>query len=84
MYLHNEELYVGMRCLANFKVSFDYELMYNSFVPVEIIAEYPNWWLVEVLPHRNPVRSWGVTKPYKMTIDKFNLINDLVILRSMK
>ena len=44
-------------------------------VPVFVLAEYPRFYLVSVLPHYNPVSCFGKSKIYNVTIDKFDLNN---------
>lgn len=49
------------------------ELIRDVWLPVKILAEYEYFFLAEVMPHTNPKQSWGISKPYRVTIDKFAL-----------
>lgn len=49
------------------------ELIRNVWLPIKILAEYEYFFLAEVLPHINPKQSWGISKPYRVTLDKFAL-----------
>ena len=46
-------------------------------VPVKVIAETRHFYVVEVLPHLNKMLSWGTSKPYRVTIDKFDLNSEV-------
>lgn len=81
MKLTEKDLFVGGRYLANFRGSFCTELLERVFIPIKILAEYPRFFVVEVTPHRNPIRSWGMSTPYRMTIDKFNLKMGEIIVK---
>lgn len=39
-------------------------------VPVRILEEYPTYYVLEVLPHASGV---GVSMPYRITIDKWEI-----------
>lgn len=45
-------------------------------VPIRILYEYRHYYVAEVLPHANPVCAWEVSKPYRITIDKFDIIKE--------
>lgn len=49
------------------------DLIKNTWLPIKVLAEYEYFFLAEVLPHINPKQSWGISKPYRVTIDKFAL-----------
>lgn len=68
-----KELHVGNRVEAMFKVNPSGDLFDDVWLPVKVIQEYEYFWVCRVLPHRNPKHSWGISRPYIMTIDKFNL-----------
>lgn len=47
-------------------------------VPVFVKDEYPNFYVCEVLPHRNTnVASFGDSRPYTVTIDKHDVKSGL-------
>lgn len=48
---------------------------YGHYIPVEIIGDYPNFYLCNVLPHINPInKGFKVySKPYKITINKWDI-----------
>lgn len=48
---------------------------YLHFIPVEIIEEYPSFYLCNVLPHINPMnKGFKIqSKPYKITINKWDI-----------
>lgn len=57
------------------RVRFDYmgmDTYKEIYLPIVVKAEYPTWYLCEVLPHMNP-RGWKTSTPYPMTISKWNL-----------
>ena len=76
-----KDLHVGTMLRAKFKNNPDNYIFGNVFLPLKITAEYPNWFLCEVQPHVNPVNSWGISKPYPMTIHKFSLRSGDVVIR---
>ena len=78
--LRNKDLYVGMTCKANFKTNPDYHVFGDVFIPVKIIAEYPKWWLTEVIPHKNP-HGQGISSPYKMTLNKWDVEKGFIIIK---
>ena len=49
------------------------DLIKGVWLPVKIVAEYPRFFVAEVLPHYNPNGNWGMSKPYKVTLDKFGI-----------
>ena len=46
----------------------------NWWIPAKVIAEYPYFLLVEILPHTNPIESLGESKPYRIALNKVSLI----------
>ena len=48
----------------------------DSKVPVRVISDDSQFYTAEVLEHKNEVISWGPSKPYRVTIDKFELNNE--------
>ena len=53
-------------------------------VPVEILQEYPNYFLVMILPHENP-KGFGMSRPYKTTITKNDFQNGWVkVIRKIR
>lgn len=73
--LKSNELFVGMEIEAWFKTSPD-TAVWNQFIPCRIIDERQNFFVCEVLPHKNP-KGWGISEPYRMTINKFSLDHGL-------
>ena len=49
------------------------DLLRGVWIPVRIEAEYPKYFVCTVLPHNNPVLSWGESKPYRYCINKMAL-----------
>ncbi len=72
--LRAEDIFIGNKLEVNFKrTNPDSEIFNDVYIPVKIIKEYADWFLCEVLPHKNPVRSYGASRPYMMTIHKHEL-----------
>ena len=46
----------------------------DTKIPVRVLDEYSDWYLVDVLPHIS--RYTRGSKPYRLTIDKFDLQNE--------
>ena len=46
----------------------------DVWMPVEILEEYPTWMLAEVKQHLNPNGGFKGSKPYKIGINKMNLL----------
>ena len=68
------ELHEGMYISAAFRTNLSWDLYNNVFLPLKVISESKKFYTCEVLPHRNPSGySFGMSKPYIMTIDKFDL-----------
>lgn len=42
----------------------------DVWLPVKIIAEYPKFLIGEVQPHVNPNNSFGISKPYRIGLNK--------------
>ena len=70
--LREEDLYTGREVEAKFAVNPD-PYLYNCYIPVKIGKEYPKWWDSTVLPHINPNESQGISKPYPMSIKKWDI-----------
>ena len=68
----------GRDIYAKLNSSFDAFLYRDFWLPVHVIEERPKWLFVEVLPHKNPNESFGISKPYKMTLDKNDIHNGLI------
>lgn len=45
----------------------------NSKVPVKVTADNERFYTVEVLPHYAKEGSYAISKPYSVTIDKWDL-----------
>lgn len=71
--LRESDFCVGKRIFAKFKVNPDQLIFRDVYLPLMIVAEYPEWWLCEVLSHKNPY-GWGMSQPYKVTIRKHDII----------
>ncbi len=57
-----------------------YPFWYEQFVPIEVMAEYDTFYVVKVLPHTKPGFSFGQAWPYTVTIDKFDLDTNVMIV----
>ena len=56
------------------------ELIRGVWLPVRILQEYEKFFLCEVLPHHNPILSWGLSKPYKLCLNKMAIkLNEIKI-----
>ncbi len=76
------ELTVGKSYNAKFchMNTVDSEIFPNSYIPIYVVKRYRHFWLVEVTPHKNPVRSQGMSTPYKLTITPHQLLcRDVVV-----
>ena len=69
---------------ATFKTNPDSAVFDNVFLPIKVLKEYDNWFLCEVIPHRNPRHSYGISKPYKVTIDKYDLSHGVVVVKEFR
>ena len=49
---------------------YDTTILNGVWLPVRIIEEYAKYFVCLVLPHRNPVQCWGISKEYKLCINK--------------
>ena len=49
-------------------------------VPVQILGDYGMWWLVDVLKHRAAHSMFGDSEPYKVTIDKLDVLRGIISL----
>ena len=54
----------------------------GAAVPVKIMAEYHNFLVGIVLPHKNP-KGMGQSKEYRITLDKFDLETGSMVLSTM-
>ena len=81
-FLSVDDLFVGRKIRAMFSTNPDSSIFDGVFLPLEIIAEYPNYFVCNVLPHRNPNRSWGISKPYRMTVNKFSVKVGEILVKS--
>ena len=79
--LRNDDLFVGLNCRALFKSNPDAYAFDGMYLPITIIAEYPKWWLAEVLPHKNP-RGHGLSSPYRMTMYKWDVDKGFVVVKA--
>ncbi len=48
---------------------------YKAWIPLEIVEDYPDFYLCEVLPHINPLNKGFkiYSKPYKVTLHKHDI-----------
>ena len=63
---------------GNIKIKFykgtpDDSLFTKFWMPAKVIADYEKFFIVEILPHLNPYRNFGKSKPYRMGINKTRL-----------
>ena len=72
-YLKEKDIKPGMLIRAKFTVNPDKAIYDGYYLPLIVIAEYDRFFQCEVLPHRNPNMSYGMSAPYPMTINKFAL-----------
>lgn len=72
-FLTNNDFYIGKTIRALFKTNPDESVFGNVYLPCLVVREHPTWWDCVVLPHRNPHNSYGMSKPYPMSISKFAL-----------
>lgn len=61
----------------------DDSLFADFWMPAEIIAEYEKFFIVEILPHYNPYRNYGKSKPYKLGINKMRVYFNEVEIKEM-
>ena len=56
--------------------------IFNGFyIQARVIKEYKKYILIEILPHHNPNRPWGISESYRMCINKTDIwIGNTVIL----
>ena len=82
MFLDAKDIHEGAYLEAKFRITSDYSVWGEVFVPIYIEKEYPNFFLCTVLEHKNPTRqAMGMSEPYPMTIDKHNLKKQDVLVR---
>lgn len=75
--------YTGKEMLLKWNDSPD-TIWDDCWIPVKIIAEYPRYLVAEVLPHINPNRSMGKSKPYRIGVNKMNLLFKGIELKEQK
>ena len=57
-----------------------YANWHGQAMPVKVIAEYPNYFVVEVQPHLNTNRcAFGESNKYTVTLDKWDLRNGVFV-----
>lgn len=75
------KLLKALRVNQKARVKLDYfmgtDTYKDIYLPIVVKAEYPTWYLCEVLPHMNP-RGWKTSAPYPVTISKWNLAHGFV------
>lgn len=79
-YYDSESLYVGAEAEALFRTAPDSYVWGEMYMPIVVTHEYPNFFVCEVLPNRHP-HGFGMSQPYRMTIDKFDLDHGLMRVR---
>ena len=57
---------------------------YGISVPVEVLEEYPRWYLCLVLPHMNPAGFGRESIPYRITIPKHDITSGFVQIRKLR
>jgi len=78
-----KQLKVGDKIEGVFDTNPSSELFKDVWLPMVVLYEYEKFYTCEVLPHRNPRHSWGLSKPYIMTIEKFDLLKGFVRCRPL-
>lgn len=81
------KLYVGQRVrirCANSNLTTGstapYPFWYEQFVPIEVVGDYERFYVVRTLPHTKPGGSFGPAWPYTVTIDKFHIESNIMIV----
>lgn len=46
----------------------------DCWLPAVVVAEYPKFIVIEVQPHKNVNQSLGMSKPYRVGVNKMNLL----------
>ena len=46
----------------------------DMWMPVKVLKEYPKYILVEVQPHMNVNQAFGMSKPYRIGVNKMSLL----------
>lgn len=77
------QLKVGDKIEGVFDTNPSNDLFKDVWLPMVVLYEYEKFYTCEVLPHRNPRHSWGLSKPYIMTIEKFDLLKGFVRCRPL-
>lgn len=74
-----------MKCTVTREAGEGYPFaQYDAPVPVKVIGEYQKFIVCEVLPHiANTTQIFGESKPYRITISKFDLMKGAVKLTPM-
>ena len=72
---------VSKRINIKFKDCFDNVLYKGFWVPAIVLAEYPKFFIVEILEHINPNENFGFSHPYKLGINKSKLVFGEVLFR---
>ena len=74
-----ETIIEGRQYIVRLRVERDYSTgeapypgWYGMDVPVQILAEYPRFYVCKVLPHKCRV-SFGISSSYTVTIDKWDI-----------
>ena len=75
--LSENEIFEGSELMAMFK---QHEMLSDQFIPIQIIKEYPHYFLCEVQPHKNKYAP-SCSKPYRLTINKQDIRNRNVVCR---
>lgn len=53
----------------------------NIWIPAKIVDIYPKYIVVEVLAHYNEKYGFGISRPYRITINTMELLLDEVEMR---
>lgn len=52
----------------------EYDPLYNNvWLPAKVVDEYPKFLIVEILPHLNVNEHVGISKPYRLGINKMSI-----------
>jgi len=63
----------GKEIDIKFNNSFDNFLYHDLWLPAKVVAEYPKFLIVEILPHINLNQSMGISKPYQVGVNKMRI-----------
>lgn len=53
----------------------------KTWIPAKVLREFERYYLVEILPHINPYHHFGISKPYKICLDKLAIMFNEIEVR---